>query len=117
KPATINVRLIVANKFFEWAAENGHRFDNPVAKVKRVKQPKRLPKYLDKGDIESTFRRMRTDTTFDMRNALIIRLLYYTGMRIGEAAQLKWTQVDLKNGFIKVIGKGNKERIIPIHPK
>ncbi|MBI3520080.1 MAG: tyrosine-type recombinase/integrase, partial [Bacteroidetes bacterium] len=86
-----------------------------MSKISGPKTPKRLPVFVDEHQMEDLF----TEVTFDegfsgQRDKLILDLLYQTGIRRSELTHLKEVDVDLYNSTIKVLGKRNKERIIPI---
>jgi integrase/recombinase XerC len=91
---------------------------SPLSKVLAPKTSKRLPVFVEKAGIE----RLLTDIEFPegfigVRDKMILDLFYNTGMRRSELNNLKETDIDSYNAQIKVLGKGNKERIIPIQPQ
>ena len=117
-PRSINRKLSTLKSFFKFLMRKGVVKKNPLSKVLAPKTSKRLPVFVEKSGIE----RLLTDIEFPegfegARDKMIIDLFYGTGMRRSELNNLKETDIDSYNAQIKVLGKGNKERIIPIQPQ
>ncbi|MBU8907864.1 site-specific tyrosine recombinase XerD [Desertibacillus haloalkaliphilus] len=87
---------------------------DPSIHIETPKADKRLPKVLSTSEVESLLAAPHRHTPFDMRNKAMLEVLYATGIRVSELCQLQLDDVHLKMGFIRCIGKGNKERIIPL---
>lgn len=88
---------------------------NPADSVPIPKRPKRLVPFLSQKDLqESKFPEIKDPTLPQTRARALLELLYGSGLRVSEAASLTWTQIDFSAGLVRVIGKGNKERIVPI---
>lgn len=87
---------------------------NPTVKIETPHFQKVLPDFLSIEEIDRLFASIREDDLYQLRDKAIFELLYSAGLRISEAVELKVIDVDLKNKFLKVLGKGNKERIVPI---
>lgn len=99
--------------YFKWLLKEGFVKDNPVSKIKAPKQSKRLPSFFRESQLDSVdFQEMFDDSFEGVRNKLIIELLYQTGIRLSELINLKVK--NLADDKIKVLGKRNKERVIPI---
>ena len=112
---SINRKLATLRTFFKFLLRRGDRQDNPMTTIKMIKTKKKLPQFLRESDLEPLFNRPIDLQSFeDLRNHLILYLLYGTGIRLAELISLQRVQVDLKSGTIRVIGKRNKERVIPI---
>ena len=91
-----------------------------MQKIQGPKTPKRLPVFIDENQIDKIFNQLKFDSGFEgIRNKLLIDVLYQTGLRRAELINLKETDLDLISLQLKVLGKRNKERIIPfsIHLK
>lgn len=87
-----------------------------MLKIKAPKAEQRLPVYLEQGEMEQLFAYMQRAEGFEqVRDRLIMELLYATGMRRAELIGLREADMDLGSGQIKILGKGNKERIIPVN--
>lgn len=106
-PSTIGKKLSMINTFFEWLVTEEVIFRNPARKIKQVKTPKRLPKAITEVDLEKI-----RDICSDNRERALIETLYSTGCRLSEIANMKKDQIDYINNSIRVIGKGNKERVV-----
>lgn len=101
---------------FKWLLKEGVVSDNPVSKIKAPKQSKKLPSFFREGQLDPTNFDTLFDDSFDgVRNRLIIEVLYQTGIRLSELIALKVKDVDQYK--VKVLGKRNKERAIPISEK
>ena len=112
---SINRKLSALKSFFKFLQRQQVIEVNPMSKISGPKTPKRLPSFVDEHQMEDLF----TEITFEdgfvgQRDKLILDLLYQTGIRRSELTHLKETDIDLFNSTIKVLGKRNKERIIPI---
>lgn len=114
-PRSVNRKLSSLKTFFKYLQKQGGVKRNPLSKISGPKTPKRLPVFVDEGQMETLFNDLKFEENFEgQRDKLILDLLYQTGVRRSELASLKETDVDLFNSSIKVLGKRNKERIIPI---
>ncbi len=112
---SINRKLATLRTFFKFLLRRGDRKDNPMTTIKMIKTKKKLPQFLRESEIEPLFNTpIDTNSFEDLRDQLILYLLYGTGIRLAELISLKRTQVNLQSGTIRVIGKRNKERMIPI---
>jgi len=101
---------------FKWLLKEGVVSDNPVSKIKAPKQSKKIPSFFREGQLDPTNFDTLFDDSFDgVRNRLIIEVLYQTGIRLSELIALKVKDVDQYK--VKVLGKRNKERAIPISEK
>lgn len=113
---TINRKVSTLKSLFKYLMRRGEVKKNPLSKVQTPKPGKRLPVFVEQSSIDH----LLTGVTFaegyeGTLDRMIIELLYGTGMRRSELMNLKETDVDSYNKQIKVLGKGNKERLIPIH--
>jgi integrase/recombinase XerC len=116
QPRSINRKLSSLNAFFRYGLTIGELKKNPVKSIPVLKIKKRLPAYIEKDKMERLLTEMEFSDDFSGRlEYLIINLLYQTGMRVSELVGLKESHLDLPRGQIKVLGKGSKERIIPVH--
>ncbi len=112
KSATGMIRRIAsASSFCEWLRRRGDLQVNPFADVDRPKKPKRLPRSLSPEVVA----RMLDLEILDTRERAIIAIMRFAGLRVGEVAYLQREDVRAgRDGAIRVIGKGNKERVVPI---
>ncbi|MBR7067064.1 MAG: tyrosine-type recombinase/integrase [Bacteroidales bacterium] len=116
---TANRKLSSLRAFFRYLTERGLPHLNPMAKVVAPKASKRLPEVVSEPALDSLYSTAPIDTsTFEgMRDMLIISYLYMCGLRRAELVSLTIADVSLDMRTVKVLGKGNKERIIPMLPE
>lgn len=110
---TIAHSLTVINSFYGFLIDEKIITTNPCTNIKGPKLPKKLPVYLTEEEVNKLLD-IRLITPYDYRNKAMLELLYASGLRITELCNLKITDVDLNNEFIRVVGKGKKERIVPL---
>lgn len=87
---------------------------DPVALIDAPKLGRSLPKTLTEQDVESLLMAPDTSTTLGLRDRVLFEVLYATGLRVSELVGLLVTQINLQQGVIRVTGKGNKERLVPL---
>ena len=100
--------------FFSWLKLTHRISKNPMDKIKRPKFEKGLPHYFTEEEMLNLLNLPDQSNIFGVRNRAILELLYSSGLRISELADLQLNDIDLKRGLVRVKGKGNKERIIPV---
>lgn len=111
---TVNRKLSSLKAFYRYKMKVGQVQSNPTASVISPKTKKRLPVYVEQKEMESLFSSELFSDDFEgWRDRVIIELFYATGVRLSELLNLQFQDVDLLNNTIKVLGKRNKERIIP----
>ncbi|HNP23141.1 MAG TPA: tyrosine-type recombinase/integrase [Panacibacter sp.] len=112
---SINRKISTLKSFFRHLLKTGKILQSPMATVVAPKMSKRLPAFVEEKSTEILFSQPVFDDTWKGKtDELILLLFYHTGMRLSELVSLKETQVDKSYCQIKVLGKGNKERIIPL---
>jgi integrase/recombinase XerC len=110
---SVNRKLSTLRSFYKWAQKQSLVENNPMLKVQGPKQEKRLPSFAKQSEMSSEKTQAIFGQDFDgIRDHLIVEMFYQTGIRLSELIELKQKDVSLRN--IKVLGKRNKERIIPI---
>ena len=113
---SVNRKLSTLKSYYRYLLREGSISDNPMSKVSSPKTESRLPTYMEADDMQELLSEEMFEEGFEgIRNRLIIMLLYYTGMRRSELIGLTLSSFDKHNRNLKVLGKGNKERIIPIN--
>lgn len=105
--------IIVINSFYSFLVNDGIINDNPCTNIASPKIPKTLPNYLTEEEVDLLLN-INLLTPYDYRNKAMLELLYATGLRISELCNLKITDIDVDNCFVRVFGKGKKERIVPV---
>lgn len=108
---TIAKKITSARSFYKYLARNNKIKSNPFSLCSLPKKDKLLPKFLYYNELEEMFSSC-DDSNLGIRNRCILELLYATGMRVGELVNIKLNDIDLKEKYIKILGKGNKERIV-----
>lgn len=111
---TINRRISTLKSFFKYQLRQEVIETSPMTTIVSPKQSKRLPNYVEQKDTEVLFEHVEFPENWEgLMNKMILELLYCSGMRLSELISLKESQVDLHKNSLKILGKGNKERIIP----
>ena len=100
--------------FFGWLVLEGLMEDNPCDKVEAPKLGRYLPQVLSIEEVISIIDSVNVNSSTGLRDKAILETLYSTGIRVSELVGLKISQLYLKESFIRVIGKGDKERLVPI---
>jgi integrase/recombinase XerC len=118
EPVSVNRKISSLRAFFKYLLRQEVIKKDPMMKVRVLKTSKKLPSFIKEGEISSLLDAplVAFGNDFEgVRNKLIIELFYATGIRLSELIGLKDNCIDLTNRTIKVLGKRNKERIIPFH--
>jgi site-specific recombinase XerD len=116
-------KIASLRSFFKFLTINEFIDKNPMSTIKspKVKLEESLPKFLTVSDIEIIFNKLKDRSIFNSRKSqryyLIVRLLYSTMARVSELCSIKIKNVDFDKGYIRLRGKGNKERIVPVDQK
>ncbi len=111
---TIARRIAAIRSFFRHQMLLGARDDNPAAQVELPKRHRTLPRTLSPGEVERLLDAAAGTTPRAMRDRALAELLYGGGLRVSEAVSLDRNAIDLENRFVRCIGKGNKERVVPV---
>lgn len=110
---TVAHYITVINSFYNFLVSDEIIKENPCTNIASPKLNKKLPNYLTEEEVDRLLD-VRLVTAFDYRNKAMLELLYATGLRITELCNLKITDIDINNCFVRVYGKGKKERIVPL---
>jgi integrase/recombinase XerC len=113
---SINRKLATLRTFYKYLLRRGDLIDNPMHTIRMVKTSKTLPSYIRESEMNQmlTLHEKPKNTFEEVRDQLALMLLYGTGMRLAELLQLTQHQINLPSKTLRVIGKRNKERIIPM---
>jgi integrase/recombinase XerC len=121
EPVSVNRKIATLRSFYKFLLREEKISKDPTSKIRVLKTKKKLPSFVKVNEMNSAIdneTEVIEGTAFDKsRNRLIIELFYATGIRLSELLGLKDADVDLTNNTIKVLGKRNKERVIPFHQK
>jgi integrase/recombinase XerC len=119
---TIIRRIVAIRSFTYFAAKNGWIESDYGAQLKLPKKPQHLPEYLEKGETGEMFASLELlvgeePTPENFRDLAIVELLYGSGIRIAELCSINITDIDRSRSTLKVLGKGDKERVVPLGRK
>jgi len=112
---SINRKLATLRTLYKYLVRSGKMAENPMTSIRMVKTTKKLPHFVRESEMENLVENRKIATNFsEARDELILFLLYGTGIRLAELISLQNNAVNLAAKTIRVIGKRNKERVIPI---
>ena len=113
-PSSIARRAAAARTFFRHLVALGFRSDNPAAEVELPRRHKRLPRSLSPREVERLLEAANGVSPRALRDRALVELLYGAGLRVSEAMGLDGGRIDLENRLVRCLGKGDKERIVPL---
>jgi integrase/recombinase XerD len=113
-PATIGRRIAAARTFYRHLQLLGARGDNPAAELDLPRRRRKLPRPLSPGEAERLVEAAKGSQPRDLRDRALVELLYGAGLRVSEAVTLEKGGIDLEGRLVRCVGKGSKERIVPI---
>ncbi len=114
RPASSNRRLSVFRRFYRYLVRERHREDDPTVRVRSARQPPRFPTTLSEAQVEALLAAPEVSTPLGLRDRAMLETLYATGLRVSELVGLPAVGVALDQGVLRVIGKGDKERLVPL---
>lgn len=114
-PRSVNRKISVLKSYYKFLLQEGYISHNPMIKIVSPKTSKRLPSFVDKEDIQILLDKVEFENNYTgNRDRLIIEFFYVTGIRLSELIDIKIFDLDFNNNYVKVLGKRNKERLIPL---
>ncbi|MEP6813018.1 MAG: tyrosine recombinase [Actinomycetota bacterium] len=111
---TIARRVAALRSFYRHQVLLGARSDNPAAELELPRRRRALPKTLSPGEVERLIDAATGTTPRSLRDRALVELLYGAGLRVSEAVGLERAAIDLEGRLVRTVGKGSKERIVPI---
>ena len=114
KATSIGRRLSAVRRFYRLQLERALVREDPTLRVRPPKRPRRLPKNLSEAKVDALLAAPDPGTTLGLRDRAMLETLYATGLRVSELVGLKRSQVALDAGVVRVMGKGSKERLVPL---
>lgn len=117
KATTLRRRITIMKGFYTFAERFDAIQEDPTGNIELPKLPQRLPVYLNQSEIQRLLNDLPQEGPTQIRDGTLVRLLFFTGIRIGEAIRLNVDDIDWEENQLRVIGKGDKERLIPINSK
>ena len=114
RPRSTARMLSSLRRFYRYLLREGLITDDPSALLESPKLGRPLPKSLTEEQVEKLLQAPDTATALGLRDRAMLETLYATGLRVSELVSLKMQQVDLQSGVVRVVGKGDKERLVPL---
>jgi integrase/recombinase XerD len=114
KATSVSRRLSALRRFYALQLLQGTLAADPTLRVRTPKLPRRLPKNLSEAEVEALLAVPDTVTTLGLRDRAMLETLYATGLRVSELVGMTLAQISLDMGVVRVVGKGNKERLVPL---
>ncbi|RZA27616.1 MAG: tyrosine recombinase XerC, partial [Lysobacteraceae bacterium] len=112
-PKSLQRRLSACRSYFNWLLKHGRIAASPAAALRAPKSPRKLPQVLD-ADEASRLVEVPTDVPLGVRDRALLELFYSSGLRLSELCGLRWHDLDLASGLVTVMGKGSKQRKVPV---
>ncbi|MGQ0699284.1 MAG: site-specific tyrosine recombinase XerD [Panacagrimonas sp.] len=106
--------LSTLRRYYRFLIRDGARPDDPTAKLSSPRLPRSLPKFLESRQVEKLLEAPDTTTSLGLRDRAMLELMYASGLRVSELVGLKHHQLQLERGLVQLLGKGGKERIVPL---
>ncbi|HEX4917417.1 MAG TPA: site-specific tyrosine recombinase XerD [Limnobacter sp.] len=114
KPSSHNRKISSYKRFYNWAVQTKRISNNPCHTLSSAKQGLRIPKTLGEGQVIALIESPTLDNPAGIRDRAMLELLYASGLRVSELVNMPLRAIDLNAGAVKVLGKGNKERLVPM---
>ncbi|MCB1926305.1 MAG: site-specific tyrosine recombinase XerD [Gammaproteobacteria bacterium] len=114
RPRTSARRLSTLRQFYQWVVREQLRPDDPTAQIEAPRLGRPLPKSLSEAEVDALLEAPDLTTAEGLRDRAMLELLYATGLRVSELVGLQPDQMSLTQGVVRVIGKGGKERLVPL---
>ncbi|HEY4529106.1 MAG TPA: tyrosine recombinase XerC [Luteimonas sp.] len=112
-PRSLQRRLSGCRSFFQWLLKHGRVVANPAAGVRAPRAPRKLPQVLDVDEAVALVE-VPTDAPLGLRDRALLELFYSSGLRLSELRLLRWRDLDLEQGLVTVLGKGSRQRTVPV---
>ncbi|MEE2603654.1 MULTISPECIES: site-specific tyrosine recombinase XerD [unclassified Alcanivorax] len=107
-------QLSAVKSFYRWLKREGRIEEDPALLIERPKTGRPLPKTLTEADVEALLAAPDVSTPLGLRDRAMLELIYATGLRVTELVTLTQSQINPRQGLVRVIGKGDKERLVPL---
>ena len=112
-PKSLQRRLSACRSFYLWLLKRGRIDANPADAIRGPKTARKLPQVLDVDEAVQLVE-VATDAPLGLRDRALLELFYSSGLRLSEVCALKWADLDFAQGLVTVLGKGSKQRIVPV---
>jgi integrase/recombinase XerD len=111
---SIQRKLSALHGFYKYQIRHGYRDDDPMARIQRPAKGRPLPKTLSENDVFKLLEAPDTDTLLGLRDRTMLEVLYASGLRVSELCGLERSNIGHEQGVVRVLGKGSKERLVPL---
>lgn len=111
---SIQRKLSALHGYYKYLVRTRQRADDPMARITRPSKGRPLPKTLSEAEVNALLDAPDTETLIGLRDRTLLEVLYATGLRVSELVELKRQNLGLEQGVIRVMGKGQKERLVPL---
>ena len=112
-PKSLQRRLSACRSLYRWLLKQGQIVASPTEAIRAPKAPRKLPQVLDVDEAVQLVE-VATDVPLGRRDRALLELFYSSGLRLSEVCALKWRDLDFAQGLVTVLGKGSKQRIVPV---
>jgi len=112
-PKSLQRRLSACRSFYRWLLKHGRIQASPADAIRAPKAPRKLPQVLDADEAKALVE-VPTDAPLGLRDRALLELFYSSGLRLSELCALRWRDLDLASGLVTVLGKGSKQRSVPV---
>ncbi len=112
-PKSLQRRLSACRSFYRWLLKLGRIAASPAEAIRAPKAPRKLPQVLDVDEAVQLVE-VATDAPLGLRDRALLELFYSSGLRLSEVCALKWSDLDFGQGMVTVLGKGSKQRVVPV---
>ena len=117
EPKTVNRHLSSMRSFYKWLVHEGEISSDPADALSSPKLPQRLPPVMSDSDMDRLLSTCDATDELGLRDLAILSCVYATGARVSEMSGLDVADIDLVRGQVRLMGKGSKERIVPVYPE
>ena len=112
-PKSLQRRLSACRSFYAWLLKHGRIDANPAAAIRAPKAPRKLPQVLDPDEAKALVE-VPVDAPLGLRDRALLELFYSSGLRLSELCALRWRDLDFAESLVTVLGKGRKQRSVPL---
>lgn len=114
RPSSLNRRLASTRRFFRWAQREGRIASDPTVNLLSAKAGPRFPKSISEAQVEALLAVPDLATPRGLRDRAMLEVMYAAGLRVTELVQLRMVEVSMADGWVRIFGKGSKERVVPL---
>jgi integrase/recombinase XerD len=114
RASTANRRLASLRRFYRWALREGSIASDPTLRLVGVRRAARFPKTISEAQVDALLAAPEGELPRELRDRAMLETLYATGLRVSELTALRMVELSLADGLVRVVGKGSKERVVPI---